>query len=165
MYVFSPVLYVFSVLWRPALYCLGFSLLFSAVLRSISSERRFVDVLLYYSAFALPISLIGFSAGVLTGLSRSPAIGNVLPAVLALLAGLNVYIFGTDSRFKIVVGYCVTIFVIMLFLGVQTGGYQREAEREGYLRYLSEQEFRIRMFRKNLGLPEEMPAWITGSDR
>jgi hypothetical protein len=164
MYAFNPLLYVLEVLWLPFLYCFGFSVTFSIVLRSISSERRFVDVLLYYFAFTLPISLIGFSAGALAGLSRSPAIGNVLPAVLALLAGLSVYIFGTENRFKIVVGYSVTMFVIMLFLGVQTGAYQREQGREGYLKYLSEQEFRIRAFRKNLGLPEEMPGWITSSD-
>ena len=59
--------------------------------------------------------------------------------------------------------YSAFIFVFMLFLGIQVGAFQREAGREGYLRYLSEQEFRIRTFRKNLGLLEEVPAWISDS--
>jgi hypothetical protein len=164
VYIFSPLLFTLQALWMPALCGLGLSLVFSILLRLTSNERRFIDILVYYSLFTLPIALIAFCAGDLTGLSRSSAIGSVIPAILALLAGLNIYVFGSENRFKILVGYCAFVLVFMLFLGIQTGAFQRESEREGYLKYLSEQEFRVRLFRKNLGLPEEMPAWISGSD-
>ncbi|WP_426608658.1 hypothetical protein [Bradyrhizobium sp. McL0616] len=164
MYAFNPLLFTVYSLALPAACCLGLAAGFAAFLRLSSGAPSYWKILTYYFFFTLPVSLIAFLAGNLTGLSRSSAIGSVLPAVLALLAGLMVYVFGSDNRFKIVVGYSAFIFVVTLFLGVQVGAYKREAEREAYLRYLSEQEFRIRVFRKNLGLPDEMPAWITGLD-
>jgi hypothetical protein len=76
----------------------------------IASDRRFLEIFTYYFSFTLPVTVIAFFAGNLTGLSRSPAIGSVLPAVLALLAGLMVYVFGSENRFKIVVGYSSFMF-------------------------------------------------------
>src|SRR5262249_17785226 len=111
----------------------------------------------------VPVSLVAFSAGFLTGISRAPAVGTVLPAILTLVAGLGVYVFGTDNRYKVVVGYCVSILIVMLFVGMQTGAFQREGQHEAYLKYLSQQEFRIRSYRLLLDLPPEMPSWILGS--
>ena len=164
MYVFHPLLFTLYSLLLPSLCCFGLSLIFAIVLRAVSSERRFIDVLAYYFLFSLPIALIAFCAGDLTGLSRSPAVGSVLPAVLTILAGLNVYVFGSDNRYKIVVGYSAFVFIFSLFLGIEVGSFNRETAREGYLKYLSEQEFRVRTFRKNLSLPEDVPSWISGSD-
>jgi hypothetical protein len=164
MYIFDPLLFTISSLLLPTLCCFGLSLVFAIAMRMISSEQRLYRVLTFYFFHTLPIALIAFCAGVLTGLSRSPAVGSVLPAVLALFAGLTVYVFGSDNRFKVVVGYSASVFIFLLFLGIQVGGFQRETQRESYLKYLSEQEFRIRAFRKNLGLPDEVPSWITGSD-
>jgi len=163
VYTFNPFLFALYTLAAPALVCLGFAVVFAFILRMTSSERGYWEVFSYYFFFTLPVALIAFLASDLTGLSRSPAVGSVLPAVLTLLAGLIVYVFGSDNRFKLVVGYSAFIFVFTLFIGIQSGSYRRETEREAYLKYLSEQEYRITAFRKNLGLPDEMPGWISSS--
>jgi hypothetical protein len=134
---------------------------FSGFLRLISKDQKFLPILIYYGLFSIPVGLVAFTAGLLTGLSRAPAVGTVLPAVLALIGGLNVYIFGTENKFKLVVGYCVSVFVFMLLLGMQTGALQREHRREARLIDQSEQEVRIRDIRRRLDLPSDMPAWIT----
>jgi hypothetical protein len=164
MYSFSPIVFALDSLVLPTLLCLGFALVFAAALRAMSSEQGYWRIFGYYFVFTFPVALIAFLVGDLTGLSRSSALGAVLAAALSLLAGLMVYVFGSESRFKVVVGYSAFIFVFAMFVGVQTGSYQRDAGREGYLKYLSEQEFRIKSFRKNLGLPDDMPVWVAGQD-
>jgi hypothetical protein len=164
MYEFSPLLFALYSLATPVLSCLGFALVFAVVLRVMSDEQGYWKIFTYYFFFTLPVSLIAFLAGDLTGLSRSPTVGAVLAAVLSLLAGLMVYVFGSDNRFKIVVGYSAFVFVFTLSVGVEGGAYRRESQRERYLMYLSEQEYRVRIFRKKLDLPDEMPAWIVGGD-
>jgi hypothetical protein len=84
-----------------------------------------------------------------------------VPAVLTLVGGLHIYLFGVEAKNRIVVGYCVFLFSLFLFYGVQEGAIQREYERADRLERLSEQEKQIRMYRLNLGLPEEVPNWIT----
>jgi hypothetical protein len=164
MYEFSPVRYTLESLSAPVAYCFAIAILFSIIVRFIWKEPKFLRVLAYYACFSLPVGLIAYAAGLLTGLSRAPALGTVLPAILALVAGLNVYIFGTDNKYKVVVGYCVVVLIFMLFLGIETGSFEREGQKEAYLIYLSQQEFRIRNFRRNLDLPSEMPSWLLGAD-
>jgi hypothetical protein len=164
MYEFSPIRFALESLLAPVAYGLIIAVLFSGLVRLIWKRPGLWTVLIYYASFSFPVGLVAFSAGLLTGLSRASAVGSILPASLALIAGLNVYIFGIESRFKLIVGYCIVVFVFMLFLGIETGSFQRESRREAYLIYLSEQEFRIRNFRSNLNLPPEMPSWMFGSD-
>ena len=115
-------------------------------------------------AFSIPIALAAYVAGYLSTMSRTTAVGNLLPAVLALIGGLNVYVFGSETKNRVLVGYCTTVFVLMIFYGSQTGGYFREATREDRLRALSEQELRIKTFRSILGLNEDMPSWVVLSE-
>lgn len=115
-------------------------------------------------AFTVPVALAAYVSGYLATMSRTTAVGNVLPAVLALLGGLNVYVFGTDTRHRVLVGYCSASFVIMLFYGAQVGGHLREATREDRLQAVAQQEFRLRAYRRDLGLPEEFPGWAVGSE-
>jgi hypothetical protein len=97
-------------------------------------------------------------------LSRAGAVGNVLAAVLTLIGGLNIYVFGTDNKHKALVAYCASLFAFMLFYGTQTGAYIRESDREARLIDLTSQEIRIRTLRKNLGLPDDFPDWIISTE-
>src|SRR5215469_12188037 len=128
MYEFSPLTYTLQILFLPVLYSLVAAFLFSLVARAIFKGLPFLKVFGYYTGFGVPVSLVAFSAGFLTGISRAPAVGTVLPAILTLVAGLGVYVFGTDNRYKVVVGYCVSILIVMLFVGMQTGAFQREGQ-------------------------------------
>lgn len=137
------------------------SLVGAALYRSeatfISEFRR---ILSYYFLAGVPVALIGYSVGFLTGISRSPAIGNVIPAVLAVIGGLSVYAFGSDNKYKVVVAYCVSLLVVSLFYGTQSGSFEREGHREGRLKAVFELEHRLRNYRANRDLPERAADWL-----
>jgi hypothetical protein len=114
--------------------------------------------------FGVPISIVAYVSGLLTTASRTTGVANVIPAVLALIGGLNIYVFGSDNRYKLLVAYSVSLFAIMLFYGAEYGAYRREADRVLRLGELSRQELVIRHIRKNLDLPEEIPSWLTSSE-
>jgi hypothetical protein len=120
----------------------------------------FRKILGYYLLAGLPIALVGYSVGYLTGISRSPAIGSLLPAVLTLIGGVSVYVFGTDTTYKSLVGYCVCLLVVSLFYGTESGSYEREVHREDRLIATFELEWRLRNYRINRGLPEKASDWL-----
>jgi hypothetical protein len=161
---FSPELFSLYVLLRPFLIAtitasimgIGASLFFR---ENYSLGRRLIGVTTVYFFIALPIALLGFIVGFLIGVSRSPAIGTVIPAVLTLIGGLGIYVFGTENRFKVIVGYSVIVLVCTLLYGVERGAFDRESTREHRLNVIFEEEARLRAQRKNLGLPPEVPTW------
>ena len=114
--------------------------------------------------YSIPIILVAYVAGYLTGISRSAAVGTVVPAVLALMGGLNIYFFGVEAKNRNLVGYCVFVFALMFFYGVWGGVIDREVGRVGRFINLAEQERTIRTYRENRDLPPEPPAWILGGD-
>lgn len=114
--------------------------------------------------YSIPITLVGYIAGYLTGISRSPAVGSVVPAVLAMIGGLNIYFFGTEAKNRNLVGYCVFVFAFIFFYGVWGGVIDREVGRVGRFINLSEQEKTIRTYRENRDLPPDPPVWILGGD-
>jgi hypothetical protein len=82
------------------------------------------------SVFAL--SLLGIVTGQITGLSRSGAVGDVLPAVLGLLGGLTLYLIGTKGRaLQSVVAAGVIGLTLNLIVGIYWGSHSRQlAERD-----------------------------------
>jgi hypothetical protein len=126
-----------------------------------ASLKRIWPALVGYS---IPVTLVAYTAGFFTGFSRSAAIGTVLPAVLALIGGLNIYVFGSDAKYKVLVAYCVCLFTAVLFYSTHVGAYKREAEREIRLKELARQELIIRTIRKNLDLPDDFPQWIVSGE-
>lgn len=114
----------------------------------------------YYCLSGIPIALIGYAIGFLAGISRSPAIGSVIPAVLAVVGGLSVYAFGSDNKYKAVVGYSVSLLVVSLFYGTQSGSFEREWHREARLKSIFELESRLRNYRANRDLPEKISDWL-----
>lgn len=130
------------------------------------SIKAFFRAYSLYFLSGLPVALAGYSTGFLTGLSRAPAVGNLLPAVLALIGGLSVYVFGAESKSRLLVGYCVCLLVLNVFYGVQAGAFERDSGRLARLLRLSEQELMIRNYRKARGLEPEIPSWIlTGENK
>jgi hypothetical protein len=133
--------------------------------RSLGQYWKLVKKLVpFLMAHSIPISVVGYIAGMMTAFSRSAAVGNVLPAVLAMIAGLNIYIFGSDSKNKVLVAYCVSLFAVMLFYGSSLGAFNRDAEREARLTELARQELNIRGLRKNLDLPDDFPNWMISTE-
>ncbi|MGC2074992.1 MAG: hypothetical protein WA728_02960 [Xanthobacteraceae bacterium] len=167
---FSPTWFSLYWLLYPFAINFVFSLIISvvAILFFRTQDRVIVQLKsvfsLYFSS-GIPISLIGFLIGFMTGLSREPAVGNVLPAVLTLIGGLIIYVFGTQSDFKVLVGYCVSLLVCSLFYGLENGSFVREGYREPHLNALFEEEARLRNQRQLLNLPTDPPAWIVAEPK
>jgi hypothetical protein len=126
----------------------------------VSFILEFRKVFSYYCLAGIPVALIGYSVGFLTGISRSPAVGSVIPAVLAVIGGLSVYAFGTDNKYKAVVAYSVSLLVVSLFYGTQSGSFEREWRREDRLKSIFELESRLRHYRTNRDLPEKISDWL-----
>jgi hypothetical protein len=160
---FNPALFALETLSQSVIYVFVIAFVFSIFAWLIWRTLNPWKILEYYLAFGVPVGLLAFSSGFLTGLSRAPAVGSVMPAALALVGGLNIYAFGTETKYKVVIGYCVIVFVCLLFVGMEAGASQREGQREQSLIDLSQKEFRIRNVRKNLDLPPDMPSWIIDS--
>lgn len=146
-------------------------LIFSLILALFETRLRFkkfgkslTGILVPIAGFSIPISVVAYISGLLTASSRASAVGSMLPAVLALIGGLNIYIFGSDNKHKAHVAYCVLLFAIMLFYGAEYGAYRREGDRGFRFEDLARQELQIRIFRKNLGLPDEVPDWMISSE-
>jgi hypothetical protein len=126
-----------------------------------SAMNTFGTVLALYAGVGLPIALIGYATGFLTGISRnSAAVGSLLPAVLALIAGVSVYVFGTENKYRFVVGYCVCLLIVSLFYGTERGAFDREYFREARLRTMFEMERRLQNYRANRKLPEKAADWL-----
>jgi hypothetical protein len=146
---------------------LGLSRLLAAgapALRLLSLRGTVLVPWIKFVAFTFPIALIAYIAGYLSTMSRTTAVGTVLPAVLTLIGGLNIYVFGTDIKYRVLISYCVCVFALMLFYGSQYGGYLREASRDYRLLQLTRQELQIKTVRRNLGLPEDFPPWLVSSE-
>jgi hypothetical protein len=138
----------------------SFAVLFSCQQKQTPYIRKLTLNIIPAVAFSISIVLVALVAGFLTGSSRAPAIGSVMPAILALFGGLNVYFFGVESKNRVLVGYGVFIFTLAFFFGIEMGASDRELSRVSRLIELSNQEKEIRQYRQNKDLPSEFPGWV-----
>lgn len=104
--------------------------------------------------------MLGLVAGYLTGYSRQPAVGAVLPAVLSLIGGLAVFLVGKDKTSRSVVSLSIFAFSISLVLGVSWGAVMRTTaeeykKSETYLKQRAYIEKQVRDFRRAYNLPLE----------
>lgn len=105
----------------------------------------------------LAFSMLGMVTGYLTGFSREPAIGAVMPAVLSLMGGLLVFLVGKNKESRSIVSTAMFVFTFMLLLGSGWGAVMRDVAQE-YRKseqYLKQQAFiesEVNDFRESLGL-------------
>jgi hypothetical protein len=115
--------------------------------------------------YSLPIALLGFVAGYLTGTNQVPLIGNIMQAILTVAGGLQIYLVGQKSRERAFLGFAISSFAVLLFYGAFLGSVEQGLSNEARLASLSEQELRIRNLRQNLGLPVDFPPWVSGQEK
>lgn len=157
-----------GLLLKPVIIGFAISILFSLIL-SVGSPwsqffKRFANNLWRFAGYALPVVLLGYISGYLTGISRTAAVASVIPAVLTFVGGLSIYLFGYKSGANVIAaGYSVFLFGFSIFYGIQVGAFEREYEQTDRYIILSNQEKTIRTYRQNLGLPTDPPDWITGA--
>ena len=112
----------------------------------------------------IPVVLIAYIAGYLTGISGSSAVGNLVPAALAFIGGINAYILSTKSAFRSLTIFSIFMFAIVLFYGVLDGGYNRIADLDGQLQGQAVRELHLRNLRQNMGLPADPPPWAAATE-
>ncbi|MBI1170675.1 hypothetical protein GC209_04675 [bacterium] len=100
--------------------------------------------------------------GMLTGASRTAAVGDVLPAGLGFIGAVALYVFTKPKRDLSVAAVAVVSFSILLFLGTVMGSYERARavtfeESQKYDRdrliYQANIEAVVNGYRKHRGLP------------
>lgn len=145
-----------------------FSTIFSLPFSAIGDQKEYIKRLriniLACLSYGTPIILIGYTTGMLAGLSRTGVMGNLLPAVLSALGGVLVYVFGADVKHARIISYCVCAFVLSTFYGVEKGAHTRANEQEVRLQKLMVIEKRLRHKRDLMDLPENFPEWLVRSE-
>jgi hypothetical protein len=117
--------------WWSLAYQVAFALLSAIALLPLIAPSNRLNVLRNAFAVGFAMSLLGMVTGFLTGISRAPAIGTVLPAVLSLIAGLLLFIIGreSDSEKRTLVASCVAALTLNLLVGTLWGSVSRESTR------------------------------------
>jgi hypothetical protein len=103
--------------------CIGISVLATlAIWISKGARQHLSSTFLAILAF----SLLGFVTGYMMGDSRESAVSAVLPAVLTLLGGATLFLFGSKGvQTQTVVSGSVIVFSLALFLGTHLGARLR----------------------------------------
>lgn len=168
-------IYTLSVLWPL------FGLIVLVALVYISVHRAIKGVWIFNDNCAtakitflacISFAVLGVTAGFMTGLSRAPVVGAVIPAVLSLVAGLGVFLTaranntGTASMVcGPIAALAFTILVSSIWGANERGHTIRVTEAISRIRhdpeYLvrqAELEAYVRSQREDLGLPSDPPV-------
>jgi hypothetical protein len=79
-----------------------------------------------FVAIIFSISMLGLVTGMMTGQSREPAVGAVVPAALSLMSGVVVYLTGIKRvRTQVLIAAVVATFSINLLVGTFWGARLR----------------------------------------
>ncbi|HZP20939.1 MAG TPA: hypothetical protein VFB16_12120 [Bauldia sp.] len=62
------------------------------------------------------VAFVGIAVGYLGGLSRSSVVGDLVPAILTLIGGISVYLFGLKRRESPLVSFSALAFLVAFFI-------------------------------------------------
>lgn len=97
---------------------IAFILIFLVVEKKEDYKKVFIVI--------FSMALLGMTAGQLTGQSREPAVGAVIPAVLTFIGGLLIYIITTkNEKFQSLVSITIISFSLTLLVGTFWGSQLR----------------------------------------
>ncbi len=102
----------------------GFVLPFLATLAFQRDEWRIIGTLLF------ALALVGACAGISGGMSRSAAVGDVIPAFLGVLGGVAVYLFGVDQSRGVIASFGAATLSISLLVGYASGSAFRSTPED-----------------------------------
>jgi hypothetical protein len=139
-----------------------FAALFSFLGQGLTYRQKLRANILPAIGYSLPVVALGYTIGYLASSARSGDLSSLIPPVMTLVGGVSIYAFGLDMRNKVVIGYCVFVFSLIMLYGVYVGTAAREVGQVNHLISLSETEKQIRIYRENRDLPADFPAWMLG---
>jgi len=73
----------------------------------------------------ITLSAIGACAGIAGGMSRTGAVGSIIPAFLGLLGGLSIYLFGIDRSKGLIASFGASAVAISLIVAYTMGASYR----------------------------------------
>lgn len=88
-------------------------------------ERPDRVTLARFFGLLLGLATIGVVSGYSGGLSREAAVGDIIPAALALLGGVAAFLFGVDQSRGFTVSVCAICFGVSLHFGFGIGADER----------------------------------------
>lgn len=111
----------------------------------------------------LSLAVIGTCAGLSGGMSRTGAVGSIIPAFLSLLGGLSLYLFGIDRSKGLIASLGAISLAISLFVSYMLGSQfrnvgddHRNIREHCALAYTNDEllgnETAFSLFRERLGL-------------
>lgn len=110
---------IWKVIWPVPLVALSFSLVLLIFIKLFKkSETDMRDV--FWALYAF--SLFGIVIGILTGYSRQPVVGALIPAISSLVGGITIYLIGKDTHNRMIVSLCVIALSFNLLIGALGGG-------------------------------------------
>lgn len=146
---------IWKSLWPVILFPLAPSFLLTLIAQN-SGQRylAFKELFFVFAAF----SMLGMVTGYLSGFSREPALGAVLPAVLSLMGGLVVFLIGKNIESRVIVSASMLLFALTLLTGAEWGADMRDKSEnykngEDYLKQRAFIESTVNEYRRNLDLP------------
>jgi hypothetical protein len=139
-----------------------FASLFSFLGHGLTYQQKLRANILPAIGYSLPVVALGYTIGYLASSARSGDLSSLIPPVMTLVGGVSIYAFGLDMRNKVVIGYCVFVFSLIMLYGVYVGTAAREVGQVNHLISLSETEKQIRIYRENRDLPPDFPVWMLG---
>lgn len=111
-YLFQVLPYIFTVL----IISLTFSLLSLLCLYLVIKPAPSISSAIEAALLIFSVGIIGSCIGIISGLSRSPIAGTVLPAILTLIGGFAVYVFGSEKSESRITPAAVVVFVMSCFI-------------------------------------------------
>jgi len=100
-------------------------LLFLYLENRFNSDSKIV-LMVKMTILLLSLSILGGVSGYSGGMSRTGVVGDIIPAVLGLLGGISVYLFGVQNNPNIVTPLAVIVFAVSLVAGFSLGTQDRE---------------------------------------
>lgn len=131
---------------------------------SLRRQKRWLVFLLLNVLTSLPFLFLAYSIGFLSGISNQPNIAAFIPAVLSFLGAVFALIAAKRPAVALPLGFSVCVFAVSIIYAMGVGAQLRESTKLDRLKYLSQQEKKIRLWRRNRDLPEDFPSWILDAE-
>lgn len=100
----------------------------------------------FYFLLAVSFSFLGLTIGIMVGLSESPVIGVVLPALLTFIGGFIIYAFVFSDNSKLGNGYVLMLILISLSFFLMLGSGYSSISRSIFDSHEKEYEFQQKLY-------------------
>ncbi len=118
--------FYYEIAWRFVLAALLGALL-PFVISLVVEKEKWRIIIVMLSALAL----VGASAGIAGGMSRTAAVGDIIPAFLGLLGGVAIYLFGVDSSKGLIASFGAAALSISLIVSYSLASkYRNDASED-----------------------------------